>query len=414
MVGVAFLGSGIGSGVAIWGASVFILPMTEELGWTRATFFIAFTVRSVIVGLASPVIGPWLDTRNGPRFLAVTGAVVLTVSMVALSRVEHLWQFILLYGVCGAYAELAGGFALANVLIPKWFVRRRGRALGISIMGVGLGALVFPGAVSGLVAQVGWRDAWIWFGLTVGIITFLLSFLVRTRPEDIGLLPDGDAMPTPASNVSDGKDLLDPEPALTRYQALRTPAFWMLLISFSFVGFGITGFQANWLPFLLESDFSAAQASMLVAIYGFVSGVSRPIWGLVGEKISPRWLMAMSTIVTSGIIVLFLLVTSISGLSLLMAAGGLSMGGYLILRALLSANYFGRTHLGAVNSMIRPFGMGAGAVGPLLFGFLYDLEGNYVIPFLVASAAWGIAGFVVLLASPPKNHHLMNKPDDSD
>ena len=293
IVGVAFLGSGIGSGVSLWGASVFVIPMTEDLGWSRAAFFSGYTVRAAVVGVLAPVVGPWTDTRAGPRALAAGGAVLLGLSLVLLRYTDSLWQFLLLFGVAGGLADLGSGFMVAQTLVPKWFVRRRGRALGIAIAGVGIGATVFPGAVSALVETVGWRDAWLWLGIGAGGVSLALALLIRTRPEDMGLLPDGAAAgsPVPENNRRE-------ERSLTRAEALRTPAFWLLMASFALAGFGIMGFQSNWVPFLLERDFSAAQASFGILFYGVISGLSRPVWGLVSERVAPRFLMAAVTAVT--------------------------------------------------------------------------------------------------------------------
>ena len=408
IVAVAFVGSGIGSGISIWGTSVFVLPMTEELGWSRTEFFSAFAVRAVVVGLTAPVVGPWLDTRHGPRLMAIGSAFVLAGSMALLSYVEHLWQFLLLYGLFGGLAELGGGFVVLITVLPKWFVAKRGRALGIATMGVGLGALIFPASVSALVDAEGWRTAWVWFGAVTGTIWLLLALLVRTRPEDVGLQPDGarsaPEAPSPGAPIAPASGAIGDgagERSLTRGEALRTPAFWLLLAASSLISMGIMGFQTNWLPFLLEGGFSVSQAAAGIAVYGLVSGLSRPVWGLVAERVPPRYLLAASAAATSAVIVLFLNVGSGSVLAASMAAAGVSMGGYLILHTLLVANYFGRAHLGGVESVFRPFMLGAGALSPLLFGVLYDLRGDYVAAFLVAAAAWLAAGVIVLAARPP-------------
>ncbi|MCH8199852.1 MAG: MFS transporter, partial [Chloroflexi bacterium] len=294
IAGVAFVGSGLGSGVSIWGASVFVLPMTEELGWSRTEFFAAFAVRAVVVGVTAPVVGPWLDTRHGPRLMAIGGAFVLAGSMALLTYTEHLWQFMLLYGVLGGLAELGGGFVILITVLPKWFVAKRGRALGIASMGVGLGALLFPSSVSAVVDAEGWRAAWVWLGAATGTVWLLLALLVRTRPEDVGLWPDGAPQP-PSEAPADGAG----ERSLTRGEAVRTPAFWLLLAASSLIALGIVGFQTNWLPFLLETGFSAAEASAGIAVYGLVSGLSRPVWGLLAERVPPRFLLAGSAAVTS-------------------------------------------------------------------------------------------------------------------
>ncbi len=400
IVGVAFVGSGIGSGVSIWGASVFVLPMTEELGWSRAAFFAGLTVRAVVVGIAAPVVGPWLDTRHGPRIMAIGGAVVLAGSMALLTYTEHLWQFLLLYGVAGGLADLGGGFVILTTVLPKWFVAKRGRALGIATMGVGLGALVFPAAVSAVVDAEGWRSAWVWLGAVTGGISLLLALLVRTRPEDVGLRPDG-APGLPASPSAGAPTDGAGERSLTRGEAVRTPAFWLLLAASSLIALGIVGFQSNWLPFLLEGGFSAVEASAGIAVYGLLSGLSRPVWGLAAERVPPRYLLAASAAVTSVVIVLFLNVGSVALLAVYMAAAGVSMGGYLILQALLTADYFGRAHLGGVEGVLRPFMLVTGAISPLLFGVLYDLRDGYGAAFLVAAAAWLAAGAIVLAARPP-------------
>ncbi len=398
IVGAAFVASGIGSGTAIWGPSVLLLPMTEELGWSRTEFFSAFLVRELLIGLAAPLVGPLYDSKHGPRVLAVAGAVLLGLSIALIRNVTELWQFIALFGVMGGVAELGGGFFISQALVPKWFVRKRGRALGISIMGVGLGALVFPTTVSALIEMVGWREAWLWFGIAVGGIAFVLALFLRTRPEDMGLLPDGGT--ARAGRASDGTAFVD-EPSLTRREALRTPAFWLLMAAFSLVGLGITGFQSNWHPFLVETGFTPGQAAAGIAVYGLMSGIVRPGWGLLGERFPARYLLGGVSIATAVLIAVFLNVRGMEVLLPVMFMAGVIMGGYLILRALLTANYFGRAYLGAVNSLFRPIVMGTGAAGPLLFGALYDLQGGYTLAFIAAALAWGAAGVIVLLAKSP-------------
>ncbi len=173
-------------------------------------------------------------------------------------------------------------------------------------------------------------------------------------------------------------------------------------MAFSLVSLGITGFQSNWHPFLVEAGFTPADASFGIAIYGLMSGLARPGWGLLGERIPARYLMSGAALATAALIVVFLQVRSVGALIPVMFAAGVVMGGYLILRALLTADYFGRAHLGAINSLFRPFAMGMGALGPVLFGALYDLQSSYTLAFLVAAAAWGLAGVIVLLAKPPR------------
>jgi sugar phosphate permease len=402
IVAVAFLGSGLATGVGLWGPSVFVIPMTEELGWSRATFFLAFTVRGAIVGFSSPFVGPVFDSRHGPRIAMIAGGVLMGVSMVGLRYVDHLWQFLLLFGVLGGIADLGSGFVISQTVVPKWFVRKRGRALGIAIAGVGLGATVFPGALALLVNAVGWRDAWVYFGITAGAIKVLLGLFVRTRPEDVGLVPDGLVAGGATGDGTDAAQMVPPERSLTRRQALHSRAFWMLLGTYTLVGFGSMGFQTNWMPFLLEREFTLATAAGGVLFYGIFSGLSRPFWGVIGERIHPRFLLAGSTLFTGASIFFFLNVSSLPVLAGYMTTAGVSMGGFLILQSLLTSNYFGREHIGAITAMMAPAAIVSTAMSPLIIGFLYDLNGDYVYAFTFAAVAWMGAGVVALMAKPPK------------
>lgn len=402
IVAVAFLGAGLATGVGLWGPSVFVIPMTEELGWTRATFFVAFTVRGAIVGFSSPFVGPVFDSRHGPRIAMIAGGVLMGVSMAGLKYVDHLWQFLLLFGVAGGVADLGSGFVISQTVVPKWFVRRRGRALGIAIAGVGLGATVFPGAIALLVDAVGWRDAWVYFGVVAGTIKVMLGLFVRTRPEDVGLLPDGVSAPETEVGGVQVVGVAPTERSLTRGEALHSRAFWMLLLTYTLVGFGIMGFQTNWMPFLLEQGFTLATAAGGILFYGVFSGLSRPFWGVLGERIPPRLLLAGSTIFTGASIFLFLHVSSLGVLAAYMTIAGVAMGGFLILQSLLTSNYFGREHIGAVTAMMAPAAIVSTAMSPLIIGALYDWKGDYVYAFTFAAVAWIAAGIVALVAKPPK------------
>ena len=156
----------------------------------------------------------------------LAGAVIIGVSLISMKWVDSLWEFYLFYGVLAAIGSLGIGEALTQAILPKWFVRKRGKALGIAVMGGGLGPLLAPLTLHTIMSVVGWRDTWVIMGVVVIVILVPLSFLVRTRPEDIGLLPDGEL--TPAAEEP-SRQQARPQPpderSLTRGEAIRSPAF---------------------------------------------------------------------------------------------------------------------------------------------------------------------------------------------
>ena len=192
IVAIAIVGGAFTSGTSVWGASVFVTHMGDDLGWSRSAFYGAFTVRALAAGALAPILGPLQDRRNGPRYLMLMSAVSLGVALVLLKFVDDLWVFYLVFGGLGALSMSALGEMMTVAVVPKWFVRRRGRAVGIATTGTAMGPLFFPITVQALIEAVGWRDGWFVLGALTLAVLVPLALLVRTRPEDVGLLPDGD------------------------------------------------------------------------------------------------------------------------------------------------------------------------------------------------------------------------------
>jgi len=123
LVGIAMVSGAFQTGVGIWGVSVFVSPMEDELGWSRAAFFVALTIRTALTGVLSPIVGPWRDSKNGPRVMMIGGSIILGVSLMALKYVDSLWQFYFFFGVLGSIGSLGAGGMLTQAILPKWFIR---------------------------------------------------------------------------------------------------------------------------------------------------------------------------------------------------------------------------------------------------------------------------------------------------
>jgi MFS family permease len=374
--------------------------MTEALGWSRSSFFAALTVRSLVAGVLAPFIGPLLDTPKGPRRLMLLSAVLLGVSLMGVRFVNNIWEFYLLFGVVGGIAQVTGANSLAHSILPKWFVRKRGRVLGIAAMGPGLGPMIFPVSIQSLIEFTDWRTAWFVLGIVAIAILVPMSFLVRTRPEDMGLLPDGDIVPPEERGEGRPRQPRRLE-GLTRSEGIRTPAFWLIVVSFMLVGIGIGGFHANLVPFFQDAGLSAGTAALSGTAFAICSVSTRPIWGILAERVPVRYILGPLLIMAAGSV---LLVLNVGGKpSMLIAAGvhGVAIGAYISLQGLVVADYFGRSHLGAINGMIRPFMTGAGALSPLMIAVLFDLRDSYTVAFLIIAVGWLFAGVLMFMASPP-------------
>jgi MFS family permease len=400
VLAVAMVAGSFSTGLGVWGVSIFLRPMTEALGWSRSSFFAALTVRSLVAGVLAPFIGPLLDTPKGPRRLMLLSAVLLGVSLMGVRFVNNIWEFYLLFGVVGGIAQVTGANSLAHSILPKWFVRKRGRVLGIAAMGPGLGPMIFPVSIQSLIEFTDWRTAWFVLGIVAIAILVPMSFLVRTRPEDMGLLPDGDIVPPEERGEGRPRQPRRLE-GLTRSEGIRTPAFWLIVVSFMLVGIGIGGFHANLVPFFQDAGLSAGTAALSGTAFAICSVSTRPIWGILAERVPVRYILGPLLIMAAGSV---LLVLNVGGKpSMLIAAGvhGVAIGAYISLQGLVVADYFGRAHLGAINGMIRPFMTGAGALSPLMIAVLFDLRYSYTVAFLIIAVGWLFAGVLMFMASPP-------------
>ncbi len=405
----SILAGAVQSGGSVWGASVFVSHMTDELGWARSAFFGAFTLRAVVGGVLSPFIGPLQDTRSGPRILMLLTGLTMGFSLMGLKWVDNIVVFYVLFGALGALTMIGGAEMLTVAIVPKWFVRKRGRAVAFASTGTAMGPLFFPFLVHGIITLVGWRDAWMVLGIGSMAIMVPLALMVRSRPEDIGLLPDGATAPEPppASGALrqtqvERSSAPRAEQSFTRRQAMRTYAFWLLVLAFFLSMLGMGGFHANWIPYFQDIGFSPAVGAWAATAYGVCSISIRLVWGLVAERFPVRYLLVVQALLTAVSIVLFLNITSVTTLVIAGASHGLALGGFFIMRPLIIANYFGRQNLGAINGILRPFVTLSGAVSPLLIAGMFDIFGSYREAFLLATLTWVLAAGVVFLAAPPR------------
>lgn len=386
------------TGAGTWAVSLFVLPMTEELGWSRSAFFGALTVRSIASGLLAPVIGPIQDSQRGPRRLMFITALGMAAGMVALRWVDSLIMFYVLFGIVGTLMTVGGAEMLLSAVIPKWFVRKRATALTIASAGQGVGPLIFPLAISAAIDAWGWRDAWLTLGLAAFVLLFPLAFAVRTRPEDMGLRPDGDPAAPPAG--SGVRPRL--ERSFTRGEAMRERSLWLINLSGALFVLGVTGLQTNWLVYFQDIGFEPTTAALSASVFGVGSFSSRFIWGFLSAHYPVRFLMATATGLTAATVLLLFQVRSVEVMMLVALANGLVLGGNFVMRPLVVADYFGRDHLGAINGIMRPLQIAGAALGPLAVAGLFDATGDWHVAFGLVIVVWAVSSLSIALAAPPR------------
>jgi sugar phosphate permease len=403
LVGGALIFGAFMTGAGTWAFSLFVKPMTEELGWSRSAFFGALTVRSIISGLVAPLVGPIQDTRRGPRRLMFLTVIGMGLGLSAMYWVESLIAFYLLFGIVGTLMTVGGADMLINAVLPKWFIRKRATALTVASAGQGAGPLFFPVLVSAAIDGWGWRTAWVAVGGAAVLLLLPLAFTVRTRPEDLGLHPDGDTEETSV----DTRRRVPTERSFTRREAMREPSMWLINLSGALFVMGVTGLQTNWLLFFQDQGFASTTAALSASAFGIGSFSSRFIWGLLAYRYAVRALMAAATSITAVTVLFLFQVDSVFTMMLVAVLNGLALGGNFVMRPLIVANYFGRDHLGAIAGVMRPLQIAGAATGPLAVAGLFDLTGDWGTAFGAVIAIWAGSALSIALARPPKHQEAL-------
>ena len=388
--------------------SVFLKPLSQDLGLSRGVFSLIRSGEILIGAAAAPVIGTLLD-RNGGKWLMAAGGLVSGVGFLLLGQARDFWQFAIVRWILISPGDSLMGSMVVNVSISQWFVRMRGRALALAGMGHGLAKVCMPVAAASLILYTGWRGAWVVFGLvTLALVVGPALLFMRRRPEDMGLLPDGglaekQGSGTPANKTDKARARLTAanDVAWTRREALGTSAFWLIVITFGVSHVGVTGLNLHVFSFVSDQGHPAMVAALVMSIIAVMQFSTPMGWGLLAERINiARLIMAKFLVQAVGI----LLALSDPGLVSLYAGFflyGIGMGGTAILAELIWANYFGRTSLGKIRGMGSLITSVFSAGGPPFFGLLFDATQSYNLSFSIFIAMLFASAGLSLLLHPP-------------
>jgi len=376
---------------------VFVKPVTEEFGWDRSTFIGAISIGTLTGGALAPLSGVLLD-RLGGRWVISLGLLLLGGSLILLSFVNGAWQFYLAMIVGRAGLQGATNLSL-GVVVSKWFVRKRGRAMALAEVGQRAGSGLVPVFAQSIVSVADWRTA----AWATGAMTWVLGLLpalmfLRRQPEDLGLKPDGDDDAPPPGAPVPAPQAYEP-PSVTLHQALRSTTFWLVALAIAAMFTVMSGVSLNLLPYLSDQGLSDGGAVVVLAVYATVAGFSAVAAGLLSERVPvTRMLQAAYVALAAATLFLVTVDTVLSGIVYGIAAG-IAFGTISTAFQLVLPAFFGRGHLGAIRGISQTLNMGTVAGGPFLMAIVFDTTGSYV-PILFAFAGLLAAAFVMLAIVP--------------
>jgi MFS family permease len=381
--------------------AAFIDPMLADLGLARSQYSMAYLVATLISGALLPMVGRLLD-RRGARLVLPIVAGLLGLACLGMSRVGALLGLYL--GLTFVRSLGQGALTLVGTwMVSQWFERRRGLAMGLLGLGSTLSFMAFPTGNLVMIQGLGWRGAWVALGLGVwGLLMLPALFLVRNRPEDLGLEPD--RLPPPAG-PDDGTK---PHAAgagsyasWTSGQALRTPSFWKVVAALSTSAMVSTGLVFHQVSILGERGLSGGAALSLLTIQAAFACATSLVGGALADRVAPRRLLALSMALMA-VAMVFLLVPVSPGTALLYSALlGLHTGIQRFSGAVTLAGFFGRGHFGSIKGIAMSLVIAASALGPLPLALAKDLLGRYDLALIALMAFPVAAGIAVWSARPP-------------
>lgn len=382
---------------AFWATSVIAVPMRDDLGWSLSSIYLGLTIRMLIGAASIFVLGRIADLKHGARALAVIGSVLATVSLAGVYYVEEQWQFIVLYGVVGGLSVAGAGFLVMSAVVPRWFLRKRGRAMAFATMGSGAAAFVLPPLLALVLEDVGWRGTWVFLGVMTAVFTVLPSFLVWRQPEDVGLEPDGGIEQVPAGQASAMQHVRDH----TLSEAVRTPLMGVLVFALATASLSPNGVPSTLVPMFIEKGHTTQTAALGFSIYGLFSVLARFFWGFLAERYHIRTVI-ISIGLFSAVSMPLLIFMSGNAALLYAAFAGFGIGGLIGTSSLVWPAYFGRRHLGAIVGVSRPFETAVMASGPLLMAQSFDRTGGYTFGLWCMAISWLLCAGAMFLARPPR------------
>jgi len=381
--------------------AIFVKPIGDEMGWSRSTITLAFTIGSLGGSMLSALVGSVLD-RYGARSVIVVAGMVVGSALFCVAAMTEPWHFWLAYGV-GRAAAVAGIGLGTSVSIANWFVAKRGRAVAVRGVGQRTGQSVMPLLILPVLVLIGWREAFLLLGLlAVVFISVPAGVFLRRRPEDMGLLPDGVGSGK-AHEVAQNEPMpVQLEYSWTLRQARRTRTLWVLTLGMALGLAAQIAVNVHIVANFEDQGLSEALAVTVVTIFGGVSAASMLAWGFLAERFNVRSVAMISmALYTVSMLVLLAAGASYSVAVLFAVIFGLATGGWTVSQVLMLANYFGRKHVGAIRGFVAPIEGLVAISGPMVAALIRDATGSYDAAFWAATAVFGASFAAFLLATPP-------------
>ena len=402
IVGASFLVLLITVGIGLYAPPVFLVPLQNHFGWSRAAIAGGSALGALTAGIMGPLVGVWID-RYGSRRVMTVGALVMASGFGLMSMIRSIWQLYAL-NVIGAIGISCAAWIPNQTLISNWFTRKRGMAMGITLAGIGFGGLAVPPLAGFLIAEFGWRVAYAVLGsLALLIVVGVTLAVVRSRPADLGLLPDGEPVSPemrPGDPI-DGAGEVAELPGLNLSEAVKTGAFWLLSLGHVLWTFGSMSLIGHIPAFLTDQGFESQVAAGFLALAIGISVAGRLTFGVLADRFTKRGIMGLAMILHTLAVFCLFRVDLFGTLPAFAILFGIGLGGGAVLIPLLVGECFGLRAFGKVLGLVMISATLGAASGPVLTGRIFDVTGSYTLAFMLHIVSFTLAAVVFYCVRRP-------------
>ena len=375
-------------GLSLYSFGVFLKPITTDLNWDRGALSGALSVTILVSGAAGIVCGR-LSDRYGPRPIVTIGVILTGISFLLTSQISALWHVYLTWGIL---MGIGTAFSLIPVMsiIPRWFVKRRGMAMGLVMAGSALGGVIAPLLTQGLISARDWRFAYVILGVIIIVLAVPLAQFIKHSPQRVGLKPYGEDEIT-----DDNKSPSSAAEGISLIQATRTSRFWLFgLIQIGFF-FAMVVVMVHIVPHATDIGISKGIAAGILSFVSGIGIIGRLGIGFVADRIGSRLSLALCLGLMTVALIWLLFATEIWMFYVFAVLFGLANGGFMTLLTLVTAELFGLVSLGVVLGGLTFVGLIGEVIGAPLSGSIFDITGSYRIAFLITV---GISAVAVILS----------------
>lgn len=411
VVAVACLQGMFGNGAISTGFPRFFEPIRGDLGISYAAMSLVFSLARAEGGLGAPLVG-WLVDKFGSRPMILFGGLTAGIGLMLLAFTQEYWQLVLLFVGVVSVGKTAGLGQTLMATVNQWFVRRKAVALSTLMTAfAGGGAIVVPLLHLGIVS-LGWRPTTFIIGLFIALLTLPVAYIIRSRPEDLGLLPDGDRPGIGASRAAARAGGGHHPAATTRQgeperhdftvrQALRTQAFWFLLAGVITRVSATNSIIIHLFPLLTWKGIDEQTATLAASVMFFMAIPLRFLLGVAGGKLSPRKLLFYGmNLGAVGLVGLWLLpqwpalVVFVLGLAI--------VEGITSVNWIMVGDYFGRARFASLMGAMSVFHNMGMFIAPIYAGWVRDSTGEYTIVLATFAPTFVLSGVMFALARRPR------------